>query len=55
VNLRFVGTAGVSPATSNGFTQDSMHLINREKVAFHENGRDARDPRKRLIVISESG
>ncbi len=38
------GTAGVSPASSSGFTPDSAKSSNPELVAFNEGGRDARGP-----------
>ena len=37
-------TAGVSPASSNKFTQGLMGSFNFDKVAFNECGRDARGP-----------
>jgi ATP-dependent exoDNAse (exonuclease V) beta subunit len=37
------GTAGVSPASSDEFTQG---LVKSDSVAFHESGRDARGPSK---------
>ena len=40
------GTAGVSPAPSNEFTQGWVESDNSENVAFKESGRDARGPRK---------
>jgi ATP-dependent helicase/nuclease subunit A len=40
------GTAGVPPASSNGFTRVPTEAINSDKVAFNEGGRDARGPSK---------
>lgn len=42
------GTAGVSPASSNAFTQVRVESDNPDYVAFNESGRDARGPSKRL-------
>jgi predicted Rossmann fold flavoprotein len=38
------GTAGVSPASSNKFTQDTVERDTPDNVAFNESGRDARGP-----------
>jgi hypothetical protein len=40
------GIAGVSPASSNGFTQGTVESDKPESVAFNEGGRDARGPSK---------
>ena len=40
----FAGTAGVSPAPSNDYTQGRVESGNAENVAFHKSGRDARGP-----------
>jgi ATP-dependent helicase/nuclease subunit A len=42
------GTAGVSPASSKAFTQSTIKSENPPNVAFHESGRDARGPSKRV-------
>jgi hypothetical protein len=47
VNL-FTGTAGVSPASSNTFTQGAIESGNPGKVAFNESGRDARGPGEQI-------
>ena len=38
------GTAGVPPASSNGFTQRAVERVKFDSVAFNESGRDARGP-----------
>ncbi|HEV7472655.1 MAG TPA: FAD-linked oxidase C-terminal domain-containing protein [Pyrinomonadaceae bacterium] len=40
------GNAGVSPASSNGFTHDKVEPFNPADVALHEGGRDAHGPSK---------
>jgi len=40
------GTAGVSPASSDGFIQGTVKSEKPESVAFNEGGRDARGPSK---------
>jgi hypothetical protein len=40
------GTAGVSPASSNGFMRGAVELFKCNKVAFNESGRGARGPSK---------
>src|SRR5258708_6854907 len=40
------GTAGVSPASSSGFTQGTAESDNPQDVAFNAGGRDARGPSK---------
>ena len=49
--IAVTGTAGVSPASSNGFTLFPSETINSNKVASHEDGRDARDPSSRGFVL----
>jgi hypothetical protein len=41
---RVTGTAGVSPASSDGFTLVAVASFNFGRVAFNESGRDARGP-----------
>jgi hypothetical protein len=40
------GTAGVSPASKDKFTQVSVGPLNFDRVAFNESERDARGPSK---------
>jgi ATP-dependent helicase/nuclease subunit A len=44
ISLVDTGTAGVSPASSNAFTQGTVESDNPGDVAFNESGRDARGP-----------
>jgi cytoskeletal protein RodZ len=46
------GTAGVSPASSNKFTLASTESDTSDKMAFNENGRDARGPSKSGFLVS---
>jgi hypothetical protein len=48
----FTGTAGVSPASSDKFTQVTAESDNQRDVAFNESGRDARGPSKSRLVLS---
>jgi hypothetical protein len=48
------GTAGVSPASSNIFTQGTVAPLNSDNVAFNESGRDARGPSKRGAHFRQS-
>jgi len=45
------GTAGVPPASSNGFTRLTVEALNPREVAFHDGGRDARDPSKKVLAL----
>ena len=40
----FTGTAGVSPASSNAFSQAMIESFSSDQVAFKESGRDAPGP-----------
>jgi ATP-dependent helicase/nuclease subunit A len=44
----FAATAGVSPASSDAFAQDTVESDTPRNVAFHKSGRDARGPSKRV-------
>src|SRR6185312_667821 len=45
------GTAGVSPAASDGFTRLVRNISRRIRVSFHKGGRDTRGPSEKLLAL----
>ena len=50
----YTATAGVSPASSNGFTREAIESINTIDVAFNDSWRDAHDPSNNVLQSSRS-